>query len=102
MTEPQQPRGTPAVSIRGEDTQGVYVVQPGTPHYAVANGQLCAESGGIWYQLRAPQIDRGFVRGLPWVTNERWCVVGGSHVRSYYRMPDGFRNSDVAPEFVEE
>lgn len=86
-----------AASMLAEDTQGCYTVPAGSRYYKLVNHQLYANAEGQWYVLRAPQLDRGFVRGLPWIVPERWQKVGGSHIVNYARSGWTFINSERAP-----
>lgn len=88
---------THAASMLSEDTQGCYTVPAGSKYYKIVNHQLYANAEGQWYVLRAPQLDRGFVRGLPWIVPERWQKVGGSHIVNYARSGWTFINSERAP-----
>lgn len=86
-----------AASMLSEDTQGCYTVPAASKYYKLVNHQLYANAEGQWYVLRAPQLDRGFVRGLPWIVPERWQKVGGSHIRDYSRSGWTMINAERAP-----
>lgn len=86
-----------AQSLKHENTQGCYIVPAGDRHYKVINHVLYANAEGQWYSLRAPQYDRGFVRGQQWTSPESWVKVGGSRITTYRRTPRSFRNTDDAP-----
>lgn len=92
---------THAASMLSEDTQGCYTFPAGSKYYRIVNHQLYANAEGQWYVLLAPQLDRGFVRGLPWIVPERWQKVGGSHIVNYARSGWTFINAERAPLMVQ-
>jgi hypothetical protein len=89
-------------SMITENTNGGYLLPKEATSYRIVGHCLYATDGAQWYVLRAPEYDRGFVRGMHFSQPEQWIQVGGSRVRTYVRSPRTFRDQSLTPVFIEK